>query len=84
MAVIEIDGHEMDVPDGAPILQACEILGVPFSCQAGECATCVITVKEGMDNLEERNEAELNMGLRPNERLACQAIIMSGRVVATW
>jgi len=84
MAIVVIDGESIEVPDGSPILEACEDLGVPFGCQAGECATCVILIQDGMENLEERSAPEVIMGLRDNERLACQTRIRSGTVVATY
>lgn len=84
MPRITIDGKSKDLEAGEPILAACEVLGVPFGCQAGSCGTCVIVVESGMENLHERNHLEENMGLRANERLACQARIREGEVCATW
>jgi ferredoxin len=74
----------MELAPGEPILSSCEELGVPFGCQAGNCGTCVIVIESGMENLEPKNEQEEDMGLRDNERLACQARIKDGLVVATW
>lgn len=84
MATIVIEGAQREVPDGAHILDACEDLGVPFGCQAGECATCLVTVLEGAENLAPKNYAEELMRLRPSERLACQAKILHGRVELTY
>lgn len=84
MAILSIDGMEREVPDGAHILDACEDLGVPFGCQAGECATCLVTVLEGAENLAPKNYTEETMRLRPNERLACQTKILHGRVILTY
>lgn len=84
MAMISIDGMEREVADGTAILDACEDLGVPFGCQAGECATCLVMVLEGGENLAPKTYPEQLMGLRPNERLACQTKILSGRVVLTY
>lgn len=84
MAVISIDGVERELADGAAILDTCEDLGVPFGCQAGECATCLVTVLEGGENLAPRTYPEQLMGLRSNERLACQTKITGGRVVLTY
>jgi ferredoxin len=84
MARISIDGMERELPDGSPILDTCEDLGVPFGCQAGECATCLVTVLEGGENLAPRTYPEQTIGLRANERLACQTKIISGRVVLTY
>ena len=84
MATLIIDGEETQIPDNSLIMDACEDAGVPFACRAGICATCVITVTEGMENLEPRTEAEEDMGLADDQRLGCQAIIKSGTVVATF
>lgn len=84
MAILVIDNESIEVPDNSPILEACEDLGVPFGCQAGECATCVIQIQKGMENLAEMTTPEKIMGLSGNERLACQAVIRSGTVWATY
>jgi len=84
MAVLIIDGEQEEIPDGEAILPACVKLGVPTGCHAGICGTCVLTIEEGMENLAPKNGAEQTMRLEPNERLACQAKIVSGTVVASW
>lgn len=84
MATLIIDGQEFQVADGSPIMEACEEAGVDFVCRAGVCGTCVITVKDGMDNLEARTEEEESMGLGDDQRLACQAVIRSGTVVVSF
>jgi ferredoxin len=84
MAIIEIDGEEIEVADGSPIADACEDGGVPLVCRAGICGSCVITIEEGMENLEALTDEEEEMGLGPNQRLACQAVIRSGKVVASY
>lgn len=84
MAKIVGYGKEEELPDGSPIIHACERLGVPFGCRAGQCGTCIITVEEGMENLEPKNYLEEDMGLGDNQRLACQARIRSGIVKISW
>lgn len=84
MARITIDGKSQEVDAGAPIQMACEALGVPFGCQAGNCGTCVIQVESGMEHLWPKNDLEKDMRLREHERLACQARVQDGDVVATW
>lgn len=54
---------------------------------AGVCATCHVIVDEGMKNLSEANEDELDTidrapGNTPTSRLACQAIV-AGDVTVT-
>jgi ferredoxin len=84
MAKIIIDGKEQEVADGDLIMDACDELGVPFGCRAGQCAACTITIVEGMENLEPPTRFEEDMGLANDQRLACQAVIRSGVVVARY
>jgi len=84
MPQITIDGKGEKLSEGEPIKAACEALGVPFGCEAGSCGTCVITIESGMENLLPKNDMEIDMRLRDNERLACQARIGAGDVSATW
>ncbi|MAG02222.1 ferredoxin [Candidatus Pacearchaeota archaeon] len=74
------DGQEADLTDGDQIKDSCEELGVPFNCRKGICGTCLIEVEDGMENLEEKNDREVDMGLSGNQRLACQCRIKSGIV----
>ncbi len=84
MATITIDGESHEIADGSEIMDACEDLGVPFGCRAGMCGSCVITITAGIENLTPPTQAELDMGLGPNQRLACQASIQSGSVSASY
>jgi len=84
MPRIIIDGKSQELDEGAPIKGACETLGVPLGCEAGSCGTCVITVESGLEYLLPKNNMEIDMRLRENERLACQARIGAGDVAATW
>ncbi len=78
-------GHsdeEVDLPDEAPIAEACEEAGVPFACTEGVCGTCVIEVVEGKENLTPPTPEEedfLGEGTL-DERLACQCKIRCGKV----
>lgn len=73
--------EELEVEDGEPIMTACEEAGVPFGCTEGICGTCVIDVKEGMENLTGYTQAEADfLGDMGSERLACQCKLKSGRV----
>jgi len=84
MATFCVNGECAEVPDGEAIIEAAEDLGVPFGCQQGECATCVIEIKDGAENLQPKNGAEVAMGLHEHQRLACQARIRSGAVHAAY
>ncbi|HDP34556.1 MAG TPA: (2Fe-2S)-binding protein [Candidatus Hydrogenedentes bacterium] len=84
MATIIIDGQQKEIPDGSPIMDACEDLGVPMGCRAGQCGICMITVREGLENLDPKTGEEQDMGLEDNQRLACQAVIRSGTLIAEY
>ncbi len=84
MAKVIAESGEVEIPDGSPIINACEQLGVPFGCRAGQCGTCVITIEDGYTNLEPKNSLEEDMGLGDNQRLACQARIKSGEIKIRW
>lgn len=71
---------KIEIKDGKPIKDACEKLGVPFSCTQGICGTCMIDVLEGQENLSELTQEEKDMGRDKNHRLACQCKIKSGIV----
>ncbi|MBX7481185.1 NADH-quinone oxidoreductase subunit NuoG [Qipengyuania qiaonensis] len=55
MPKVTVDGQEIDVPDGATVLQACELAGkeIPRFCYherlsiAGNCRMCLVEVKPG-------------------------------------
>ena len=55
MPKLTVDGQELDVPDGATVLQACELAGkeIPRFCYherlsiAGNCRMCLVEVKPG-------------------------------------
>ena len=70
------DGERLSVLDGK-----CSIL---FACRDGVCGSCLVTVEEGIENLEEPNEQEkatLQMlGAAENQRLLCQAVIKGGEI----
>lgn len=71
----------IELERGAPIKSVCEENGVPFACEEGVCGTCVIEVKEGMENLSPFTEEELDfLGEQESERLACQCKIQDGVV----
>lgn len=80
--IFEHSGDESEIEDGSPIAEACEEAGVPFACTEGVCGTCVIEVKQGMENLTDPTQEEedfLGDGTS-KERLACQCKIKGGCV----
>ena len=80
MAILKINDAQLDVPDGEPLLDAAEDLGVPFGCYAGACGTCKVKVIAGLANLGEPTDEEQEMDLEDDERLMCQACILGGVV----
>lgn len=80
--VFEHNEEEVDLPDGSPLAAICEEAGVPFACTEGVCGTCVIEIKEGMENLSPptKEEEDFLGTCTHRERLACQCRIKQGRV----
>lgn len=76
------DGEEeREVEEETPLKELCEEVGVPFACEEGICGTCVIEVEEGMENLSEFTQEELDfLGEQDCERLSCQCKINKGTV----
>lgn len=80
------DGIEVEVADGTKLQDAIDEAGasVMFGCREGNCATCMVTINEGMEFLNKPTEEE-EMSLMPDEledsiRLACQCKVSGGRV----
>jgi 2Fe-2S ferredoxin len=67
----------VDGPDGQTILQIALDNAIPMEHACGGngfCTTCMCSVKEGMEHLNERNDREENMGISMDPyRLSCQA-----------
>ena len=70
----------VEVEDGEEMRDACENLGVKFSCRNGLCGTCMIDVLEGEENLSPLTEAEKLLKRDGQNRLACQCKIEKGKV----
>ena len=60
MAKVNIDGEDLEVPDGITVLQACELAGkeIPRFCYherlsvAGNCRMCLVEVDKFADGKE--------------------------------
>ena len=67
----------VDAQTGDSILKIALDNGIPMEHACGGngfCTTCMCTVKQGMGNLNERNDREENMGITNDPyRLSCQA-----------
>lgn len=70
------DGTKRKLTAGKTIFDYADELAVqvPTSCfRTGQCHECIVEIKQGMEALRSRNEAE--SFLRENYRLACQAVV---------
>ncbi|MDE0085335.1 MAG: ASKHA domain-containing protein, partial [Candidatus Poribacteria bacterium] len=75
---ITCDGKVYQLSPGKTVFDYADDLAVqvPTSCfRTGQCHECIVEIKQGMDNLRPRNEAEAF--LRDNYRLACQAVVLN-------
>lgn len=76
------DNVEVDVPAGTMLRDVIESNGVNihFACGDGRCGTCLIKVVKGMENLNQRTDAEKRtlelLGAEADKRLACQVKIV--------
>lgn len=84
MGTIILNDEELDVVDGENIVEVIEEAGVPIGCSNGVCGTCEVEVTEGMENLNERTEEEVDLGMEGDNRLGCQCIIKEGTVKMTY
>jgi ferredoxin len=78
MAKLIIDEVEYEVKENEHFVEEAESAGIPFGCTEGVCGTCKVKVEEGMDNLTELTQEELDFGLEADERLACQCKLKGG------
>jgi ferredoxin len=80
-------GITVSVPAGTRLIEISEQVGagITYGCREGECATCMMKIVAGMENMSERSVLEDkvlqdNMAGRQH-RLACQAQVLGGEVV---
>lgn len=84
--VFKHDGKEIEVADGTDVRTAVETADadIQFGCGAGDCATCIVEILSGMENLSPISEDEemtlTDDELGANLRLTCQLKIMTGTV----
>ena len=75
------DGEKRKLSAGKTIFDYADELTVqvPTSCfRTGQCHECIVEIKQGMEALRPRNEAE--SFLRENYRLACQAEVKNANI----
>ena len=74
--------NTVEAATGESILKIALDNGIPMEHACGGngfCTTCMCTVKQGMENLNARNDREENMGITSDPyRLSCQARIAGG------
>ncbi len=80
MAQLTINQKSFDLPDGSPIGSLCQSQGVPFNCNTGVCGSCIVRIVAGQENLNDLTDEEIELGLDPHRRLACQCYIRAGEV----
>lgn len=80
------DSIEVEVKDGSRMQDAIDESGadIPFGCREGNCATCMVEILDGMENLNPPTSQE-EVTLLPDElgqkiRLACQCEVKGGTV----
>lgn len=59
------------------LLEVCRTIKAPvnFGCRIGICGTCKVQVTGDLNNVSEKNQAEIDFTEFPNERLACQCTV---------
>lgn len=75
-------GTTISVPRGTRIVEVAEKVGasIPFGCKENDCGDCMIDVLEGASNLSVPSTLEADLlkqkFAKPNNRLACQAMVL--------
>ena len=70
------------VPRGTRIVEVAEKVGasIPFGCKENDCGDCMVDVLEGAANLSDPSPLEIDLlkqkFAKPNNRLACQAMVL--------
>ena len=70
------------VPRGTRIVEVAEKVGasIPFGCKENDCGDCMVDVLEGAGNLSDPSPLEIDLlkqkFAKPNNRLACQAMVL--------
>ena len=81
MGTVKSDGRTCKLSVGKTIFDCADELEVqvPTSCfRTGQCHECIVEIRQGMEALQPRNEAE--SFLQESYRLACQAVISDADV----
>ena len=81
-------GEAVEVPDGTQLDYLDGKSSVLFACKSATCGSCMVKVQQGMENLEEQNEAEKTglqaFGTDQKHRLMCQCKIKKGEITIEY
>lgn len=86
MALIQFTQPDIqyEVADGTALLDLPSSSPLLFGCRSASCATCLIEVHEGAENLSpmraDEKELLVSLGYLEGHRLACQTKILRGTV----
>lgn len=80
--VLEGESHNLTLNEGETVLEASLRVGLdaPYSCMAGVCTTCQVTVQSG-DLEMENNDALSDEEVKAGNSLACQATAKSNKPI---
>ena len=70
----------LELHKGLTILEHLRELGIEINAECGgkgECGRCVVRIEKGKNNLNDLRRPEISLSLLPEERLACQARVVS-------
>lgn len=75
------------VPSGTRLIEVSEKVGagIVYGCRENDCGNCLFEVVEGVDHLSKPSPLESKLlrekFARPNQRLACQAMVLGDLTV---
>lgn len=76
--IVFLSGEQIEVNEGEFLSESLDVMNSPilFGCRTGICATCLVRVVEGMENLPPLGEDEEEVleiyAEQPHCRLSCQ------------
>ena len=85
--VFESDNISKQVADDSKVVTIADEIGasLPFGCREASCGACRLLVIEGMENLSDVNEDEIEVlgqdKVNEGYRLGCQISIKFGKVI---
>jgi len=85
--VFESDNISKEVPDNSKIATIADEVqaSLPFGCREASCGACKLLVIEGMENLSDVIDDEIDVlgesKINEGYRLGCQISVKSGKVI---